>query len=225
MGYSTAIGWRQPRRSIHSTVLRQAAMQRREIDVVHLVVLVVAQDDVDQASSGHGDSYPQGSKSATISVTKRWLHCSGNPPLADPAISGGLCCEIPRPKRQRQQLAQCHCAAPNIRIADVNRRHFIGEFMQPLTASAVRRNQCRSLANDQHPEDTALAGHHHCGNPAEFAASYNRMGGKGRRSVVRNQRLKCEGHAAEFAQYLRRWLHSARNWELNIAHGAGLQKF
>lgn len=43
-------------------------------------------------------------------------------------------------------------------------------------------------------------GHHHCGNPAEFAASYKRMGGKGRRTVVRNQRLKCEGHAAEFAQ-------------------------
>src|SRR6516162_587658 len=75
--------------SFLDTVLRQAAMQRREIYVVHLVVLVVAQDDVDQASSGHGDSYPQGSKSATISVTKRWVHCSGNPPLADPAISGG----------------------------------------------------------------------------------------------------------------------------------------
>jgi hypothetical protein len=42
-------------------------------------------------------------------------------------------------------------------------------------------------------------GHAQCGNPAEFAASYKRIGGKSR-GVIRNERLKCEGHAAEFAQ-------------------------
>jgi hypothetical protein len=44
-------------------------------------------------------------------------------------------------------------------------------------------------------------GHAQCGNPAEFAASYKRIGGNGKsRGVVRNERLKCDGHAAEFAQ-------------------------
>jgi hypothetical protein len=36
-----------------------------------VIISCVPQADVDQASNGHVDSYPQGSKSATISVTKR----------------------------------------------------------------------------------------------------------------------------------------------------------
>jgi hypothetical protein len=45
-------------------------------------------------------------------------------------------------------------------------------------------------------------GHAQCGNPAEFAASYKRIGGNGttRGVVLRHERLKCEGHAQEFAQ-------------------------
>jgi hypothetical protein len=42
-------------------------------------------------------------------------------------------------------------------------------------------------------------GHAQCGNPAEFAASYKRTSGQWPR-VVRVERLKCDGHAAEFAQ-------------------------
>ena len=138
---------------------RQLRPSKPTICTVNPIISSVPQADVDQASNGHVDSYPQGPKSATISVTKRRVHFSGNPPLADPAISGRLCCEIPRPKRQRQQLAQCHCAAQATGIADVHRRRIISEFMQPLAAAAARRNQGRSLADDQHLADPALTGY------------------------------------------------------------------
>ena len=107
------------------------------------------------------------------------LSCYQCPPdfardqLSEPrsAIAGRLCREVSRSKRQRQQLAQTHCAAPAIGIANVYRRRIVAKFMQPLAAAAARRNQCRSLADNQHFDNAAFAAYDHRGDVRSLGAA------------------------------------------------------
>ena len=56
----------------------------------------------------------------------------------------------------------------------MHRRRIIREFTQALAAAAARRNQRRSLAEDHHLDDPALACHDQCGNGRSLSAAPQR---------------------------------------------------